>query len=404
MWCIVSNRVLVVLFLALLSALSASAQSIEARFSTEKTDYLVGEPIFVTLAVSNKTSEATWLDFKGTGFPFPCNDFDIEVPGAAFASDGGCGGEAASCGRGFREVQPLKTILIRRLVDASFRIRQPGLYEVRAHAIVSVHHQNLFDSPEAEKLDLSQSLAVRARGGTEQQLKEAFQPYVEALNSSDEMIRGDAAHAITELAPPFLEDVLIKLAKSHYAYGAIIALRKVNTSATRAALAEIATRGEDPSVRIEAIQNLGRTNDPAYLPRLFNLMESEDKQVQHVAAEAAGNVGGSAAVNRLSALVSNPDAETRSAGANGLGQTRAREAVPILIEVLLDSDANVRQTAVSSLSLLTHYAAFDGNAWADISTAESAAAVHQRWVKWWSSHWTSCEMHGSADCASPKPL
>ena len=197
-----STRVLVVLFLALLGALSASAQSIEAGFSTEKTNYLVGEPIFITLTVSNKTGEAIWLDLKVTGFPFPCNDFDIEVPGAGLASDGACG-SAGSCGRGFREVQPLKTILIRRLVDATFRIRQPGLYEVRVHAIVSVHRQNLFDSPEVEKIDLSQSLAVRARGGTEQQLKEAFQPYVEALNSSDDMIRGDAAHAITELAPTF---------------------------------------------------------------------------------------------------------------------------------------------------------------------------------------------------------
>jgi len=398
-----SNRVLVVLFLTLLGALSASAQSIEARFSTEKTDYLVGEPIFVTLAVSNRTSEAIWLDFEVTGFPYPCNDFDIEVPGAGLASDWGCG-SAGSCGRGFREVQPLKTILIRRLVDAAFRIRQPGQYEVPVHAIVSVHHQNLFESPEVEKIDLSQSLTVRARRGTEQQLKEAFQPYVEALNSSDDMIRGDAAHAITELAPTFLEDVLIKLAKSRYAYGAIIALRKANTSATRAALAEIATGGDDPSARIQAIQNLGRTNDTSYLPSLFKLMESEDKEIQYVAAEAAGNVGGRAAVNRLLALVSNPDAKTRSAGANGLGQTRAREAVPILIEVLLDSDANVRQTAVSSLFLLTHYAAFDGSEWADISTAQSAAAVHQRWVNWWSSHGTSSEMHGMADCASPKPL
>jgi len=359
--------------------------------------------VVLFLTFSNKTSEAIWLDFKVTGFPFPCNDFDIEVPGAAFASDGGCGA-AASCGRGCREVQPLKTILTRRLVDASFRIRQPGLYEVRAHAIVSVHHQNLFDSPEAEKLDLSQSLAVRARGGTEQQLKEAFQPYVEALNSSDDMIRSDAAHAITELAPTFLEDVLIKLAKSRYAYGAIIALRKVNTSATRAALAEIATRGDDHSARIPAIQNLGRTNDTTYVPSLFKLMESEDKEIQYVAAAAAGNLGGRVAVNRLSALVFNPDSEIRSAGANGLGQTRAREAVPILIELLLDSDIKVRENAVSSLFLLTHYAAFDGNGWADISAAESAAAVHQRWVNWWSSHGTSCEMHGMADCASPKPL
>jgi hypothetical protein len=143
--------VLVVLFLALLGALSAPAQSIEAGFSTEKTNYLVGEPIFITLTVSNKTGEAIWLDLKVTGFPFPCNDFDIEVPGAGLASDGACG-SAGSCGRGFREVQPLKTILIRRLVDATFRIRQPGLYEVRVHAIVSVHHQNLFESLMVKKV------------------------------------------------------------------------------------------------------------------------------------------------------------------------------------------------------------------------------------------------------------
>jgi HEAT repeat protein len=218
------------------------------------------------------------------------------------------------------------------------------------------------------------------------------------------MIRGNAAQAITELAPTFLEDVLIKLAKSRYAYGAIIALRKANTQATRAALAETATSGDDHSVRIWAIQSLGRSNDTSYLPSLFKLMESEDKEIQYVAAAAAGNVGGSAAVNRLLSLVSNPDAKTRSAGANGLGQTRAREAVPILIELLLDSDLEVRQNAVAGLLLLTHYVAFEGNEWADISTAESAAAVHQRWVNWWSSHRTSCEMHGMADCASPKPL
>lgn len=283
-------------------------------------------------------------------------------------------------------------------------MRQPGLYQLHAHAVVSVHRKNLFDSPEVDKVDVAESLAVRLRDATENQLKEVFQPYVHALSSSEDMRRGSAAQAITELAPPFLEDVLIELTKTNYAYAAITALRKANTTKTRAALAQIATSSDDPAARIEAIQNLGRTSDTTYLPTLVKLMESENKQIQNVAAEAVGNLGGVATVRQLSTLVSASDAETRSAGANGLGQTHAREAVPILIELLLDSDANVRQTAVSSLFLLTHYAAFDGNGWADISTTESGSAVYQRWVRWWHSHATTTEIHSMADCSSPQPL
>jgi len=47
-------------FRELLGTASSSAQSIEARFLTEKADYLVGEPVFVTLAITNKTSELLW--------------------------------------------------------------------------------------------------------------------------------------------------------------------------------------------------------------------------------------------------------------------------------------------------------------------------------------------------------
>lgn len=397
------KKALVGLFLAFLGTFSTSAQSIEASFSTEKANYLVGEPVFVILSVGNKTSETIWLDFKVTDFPFPCNDFDLEVPGAKLAGDWGCG-SAASCGRGFREVQPGKSIVIQRLVNRDFRMRQSGPYQLHAHAVVSVHRQNLPNSPEVETVDVDESLRVSVRDGSEKQLKQTFQPYVEALNSSDDMRRSEAAQAIAELAPPFLEDVLIELTKTNYAYAAITALRKANTTKTRAALAQIATSSDDPAVRIEAIQNLGRTSDTTYLPTLVKLMESENKQIQNVAAEGVGNLGGVATVRQLSTLVSDSDAETRSAGANGLGQTHAREAVPILIELLLDSDANVRQTAVNSLFLLTHYAAFDGNGWADISTTESGSAVYQRWVRWWHSHATTTEIHSMADCSSPQPL
>ena len=110
-------------------------------------------------------------------------------------------------------------------------------------------------------------------------------------------------------------------------------------------------------------------------------MESTNKAIRKASAEASGTLGGVTAVQRLSSFISDVDAETRIAGAGGLGNTRTREAVPILIGLLLDSDSDVRQTAVTNLWLLTHHAALDGNGWADVSKAESAASVHQRWVR-----------------------
>jgi HEAT repeat protein len=218
------------------------------------------------------------------------------------------------------------------------------------------------------------------------------------------MKRSRAADAITELAPPFLEDVLIELTKSSYAYGAISALRKADTLKTRAALAQIATSTGDSMLRIEAIRNLGRTNDLAYLPTLFQLMASDDKQIQNAAAEAAGNLGGPAAILQLAALASSPDTETRMAGTNGLGDAHASQAVPILIGKLLDSDANVRQAAVGGLWLLTHRAAFENHQWANVASPQASAAVHLRWVRWWNSHRNDSETPGLADCSPPESL
>lgn len=133
-------------------------------------------------------------------------------------------------------------------------------------------------------------------------------------------------------------------------------------------------------------------------------METDDKEIQNAAAEAAGNLGGPAAVPQLAALVSSSDVETRRAGTNGLGDAHASQAVPILIGLLLDSDANVRQAAVSGLYLLTHRAAFENNQWADVTSPQSAAAVHQRWVSWWNSHGKDSKIHGLADCAPPESL
>ncbi len=98
------NRLLPLLVLTLLTAATLSAQDIEARFTTDKANYLAGEPVFVALTVSNKGNEPVWTDFKSPDMPLLCHDFAVEVPGAESAQEQwGCG-FAGSCGRGFREV------------------------------------------------------------------------------------------------------------------------------------------------------------------------------------------------------------------------------------------------------------------------------------------------------------
>jgi HEAT repeats len=325
------------------------------------------------------------------------------VPGAESAQEQrGCD-FAGSCGRGLREVLPGKGLSLRQLVNSQFRL-QPGAFTIRAHTAVVVHAQNLFDSPQIAQFDVTDTLTVKVQRGNENQLRAAFQPFVKELDSPDLMKRSEAAGAITVLAPPFLEDVLVALTKSSYAYVAIGALRKADTSKTREALAQIATGTGASMLRIEAARNLGRTHDATYLLTLFKLMETNDKEIQNAVAEAAGNLDGPAAVPQLAALVSSSDVETRRAGTNGLGDAHASQAVPILIGVLLDSDANVRQAAISGLYLLTHRAAFENNQWADVTSPQSAAAVHQRWVSWWHSHGKDSKIHGLADCAPPESL
>ena len=397
------NKLLPLLLLAPLTATAVSARDIEARFTTDKANYLSGEPVFVTLTVNNRGNEPIWVDFKSPDMPLLCHDFAVEVSEAQSAHKWGCGA-AGSCGRSFKEVSPGASITLWQLLNREFRLQRLGAYTVHGHTTMVVHNQNLSESSIIDQFEVSDTLTVKVQRSNEGRLKAAFQPYVEELNSPDPMKRSQAAVAITELAPPFLEDALVELTKSSYAYAAISALRKADTLKTREALAQIATGTGDSMLRIEAIRNLGRTNDPTYLPTLFQLMGPDNKQVQNAAAQAAGNLGGPAAVPQLAALVSSSDAETRSAGANGLGDAHASQAVPILIGLLLDSDANVRQAAVSGLWLLTHRAAFENNQWPDVSSPESSAAVHLRWVRWWNSHRSDSEIHGLTDCAPARSL
>jgi hypothetical protein len=395
-------KLLPLLMLTLLAGRALCAQDVVAQFTTDKTDYLVGEPLFVTLTVTNKGNGPIWIDFKSADTPKFCENFALDVPGAELPVHGGCG-YAGSCANNFREIPPDKSIAVRRLLNKQFRLQRIGGYAIHAHTNLVVHNQDLFDSPPINQFEVTDTLRIELQVGNQSQLKAAFQPFVEGLSSPDLMKRTEAASAITMLAPPFLEDVLIELTKSNYASAAIVALREADTPKTREALASIAIGNGDSALRIEAMSNLGRTGD-AYLDTLTQLLASDDQAIQNAATQAVGALGGPTAFARIAALVPSSDAPTRMAGAEGLGRTGTRLAVPVLIQMLLDTEPNVRQAAVNSLELLTHRVAFYGDEWSDVTTAPAANDVRRRWVGWWNSYGNDSEIYGTADCAGVDSL
>ena len=72
------RRSLVLCVSVVLFTASLSAQRLEARFTADKNIYLVGEPVFITLSVTNKSDSTVWVDF--TVSDAFCENFDIEVP------------------------------------------------------------------------------------------------------------------------------------------------------------------------------------------------------------------------------------------------------------------------------------------------------------------------------------
>jgi hypothetical protein len=123
----VLRRLLPLLLLA--SATVLSAHDVQARFTTEKASYGIGEPIVVTLVVSNNGSVPIWVDFKSPDLPLRCHDFAVEIREASPPENWGCG-FAGSCGHGFREISSGGSIARRQLLNSEFGFKEEGIYRL----------------------------------------------------------------------------------------------------------------------------------------------------------------------------------------------------------------------------------------------------------------------------------
>jgi hypothetical protein len=215
----VLNKLLLLLLVTSLTSATLSARDIEARFTTEKATYFIGEPVYLVLSISNKTQDPIWVGFGPTN-SF-CQNFLIEASELDSAREQwGCG-IAGSCGRSLLEVEPGRITTVRQLLNREFRLQRAGTYVIRPQTIITVRSQDLTSAPQLDKFSVSDNLTIDLQAGVQDQLRAAFQPIVKELSSPDLIRRGEAAAAIIETAPPLLEDELIELAKTNYGFAAM---------------------------------------------------------------------------------------------------------------------------------------------------------------------------------------
>lgn len=228
-------------------------------------------------------------------------------------------------------------------------------------------------------------------------MKAAFRPYVEDARTPAQGDHWLAIAAIEEMAPPFLEDLILKLADSRNRANPG-ALLRLNTPKSKEKLVELAEQASDDATQQGAIQALAKTRDPSYLPVLIRVAGKSTGGNRDFAIWGAG-LFGEDAIPFLDSTLGNPDVYARVAAVRGLGLTGSRSAVSLLIGVLQDPDDSVHGEATQSLAELTHRS-ITKEPWNEPPSADQ----YRRWHNWWLENELTAPIYSTDSCAQPQPL
>jgi hypothetical protein len=269
--------VLLLLFVPMISAVALS-QTLEGRFYQERKSFSIGEPLFFTMEIKNPGSEAVYISPKVPGQCVNSFTFSVQHPNRSGSSacstswNVGCEDEPDTLNPG--EVSKASWPL-----NFWYRISHDGTYK----ATIARHMQISTARGGVKEFSFSSDLEFKVEPADPATVELALRKFEADLNSKDPEVRHNAMDAISTTAPPYLQDVALRLARSKdvfdVAHG-IAALRLLNTTEGNAALAEIVSSREiinpaEVNARCNAIKALGESGDATYLSMLAPYMEHE---------------------------------------------------------------------------------------------------------------------------------
>ena len=374
-----------------------TSEAVQARYYPSKETFLAGEPVFILLELHNsETKPLEIVAVTNSGLCALLMGLQVEVNGAKprmYQAPYCQGGFVGSCLGGVVELGSEETHLQRYLLNDWFDLEEAGIYSVRISQELGLRQPGDNQKTPLGRVEGRFSLSIVP--ATEPTLRQAYEPILRQLSSSDPMLRYEARNIIATMAPPFLEDIIVGFGYSSdpsEQSAAVTALERLNTPRSRTELARLA-RETEGAVRQQAIFALGRIGNLAHLPLMQELASCEDRYVQHAAIRSAGRVGGQDAVAFLRLLLRSDDPAVRHDAVFGLANTGSRDAVAAIIEMLQDPDPMVRQSATIALPGITHRSVPG-----DMQDRAKAKEAARRWARWWVLNWDKAEVFGPTDC------
>ena len=401
-----------------LLATPAFAQ-VEVGIRTEKTSYLTGEPIFILVDIKNVGDEA--ISYDGGGIQNPLSFVVVNGTRKPVRSLSPCGGIVGGGGMGIVDHPPMlkpgaqttQRYLLRgyRLTPGSYELRVAGHADVRwkyypslpngAPAPPPKHKDG--DPVEGAVVDRTVPLLIVA--GSQSELEAAYKPYVAVALELYSRAGSEAAQAIFEMAPPFLEAEIVKVVRyagnqSGIAATAAPALAEIDTPSSRRELIAWFDRSSDLSIRRAIIDAIGKSRRPENLEFLASLLPGRsteaDDWIRYTAALGIGRIGGPAAVSALAQAPSSPNPLVNRNIMLALGNTHDRSAVPVLIDRARGPNGYVQDQVCGALIALTHLQWCDGSS--------DVTAMQERWRRWWAAHSSTATIYDNEDCPSLNDL
>jgi HEAT repeat protein len=187
--------------------------------------------------------------------------------------------------------------------------------------------------------------------------KPAVKPLIEALEADDPLIRRQAADALGRIGDPRAVEPLIATLKDRDSLirgHAVQALGRIkDPSAVTSLVAILNSKDQEPHVRMNAAEALGAIGDPRAVEPLILALLDDHWGIRSRAALALGKIKDPRAVGSLIGALQDKEAAVRGSAAEALGIMGDGRAVKPLAAALQDTDRDVRKKAAVALRRLT---------------------------------------------------
>jgi hypothetical protein len=403
---------------SLLPLPSAAQVDYVARFEMEKSQYLLGEPIFSKFTIRNAGSQSFQFVFRS---PSRALNRSLESEPRFRVTDAAghllpdpapkpCGGAPGTVVYGSVTLPPGQTHTERWLLNQWAQFTAPGRYHLRAERrlpllILDPRTQEVSKKPAAYALALDE-LTFEIALASEAKLRSAFQPYLETLNNAQNSNPAEAVLVVTTLPRAFfLSDLEAMASPAPSPSGAtrwdrtaaLEAMARLGTPAAWNAISSIAqgraegstslpqqagnqqAEGKDVSLRAYAILLLAEKGDAAFLPALLDMASRRSEGLREDALRALGFFHDSRAIQALYEKLHSTNSSDRMNAILGLKNLGSKETIPALMAMLNDPEPQVRQVANFALKGLTG----EKVALSEKASREESARAAAQWHAWW---------------------